>query len=114
MAQKWLDPKETTNIICIEYPAIVKDEEKAISCLGGIEVINKVIDDPNNRRLELRFRPSDVFSKPTCTEPKDMQGKTIFCTFCISYVHKERKDTLNWLLRSRHSLRTHNTTEDDL
>ena len=34
----------------------------------------QVIEDPSNRRLELRFRPADVFSKPTCTEPKDMQG----------------------------------------
>ena len=43
MAQKWLDPKETPNIISIEYPAVVEDEEKAISCLGGMETINKVI-----------------------------------------------------------------------
>ncbi|XP_043203143.1 general transcription factor 3C polypeptide 5-like, partial [Amphibalanus amphitrite] len=74
MAQSWLNPKDTAKIICIEYPAVVKDEDKAINCLGGIDTINKVIEDPSNRRLELRFRPDDVFSKPTCTEPKDMQG----------------------------------------
>ena len=43
MAQQWLDPKETANIICIEYPAVVKNEEKAISCLGGMETITKVM-----------------------------------------------------------------------
>ncbi|XP_037083418.1 general transcription factor 3C polypeptide 5-like [Pollicipes pollicipes] len=74
MAQKILDPQETPQIICIEFPALVEDEEKAVKCLGGMDNINKVIADPGNRRMELRFRPDDVFCKPTCTEPKDTQG----------------------------------------
>ena len=38
-----------------------------IDTLGDRSSLLKAFEDPN-RRLELRFRPNDIFSKPTCSE----------------------------------------------
>ena len=39
-----------------------------VDCTGfRARIIGQVLEEPN-RRLELRFRPQDVFSKPTCGE----------------------------------------------
>jgi len=54
-------------LVCIEYPGVVKSTDKMLESLGGLETIAQVIEEPN-RRLELRFRPDDVFCKPTCGE----------------------------------------------
>ena len=53
--------------VCIEYPGVVNSTDKMLESLGGLETIAQVIEEPN-RRLELRFRPDDVFCKPTCGE----------------------------------------------
>jgi len=54
-------------LVCVEYPGVVQSPENMISTLGGLDTIAQVLDEPN-RRLELRFRPDDVFCKPTCGE----------------------------------------------
>ncbi|KAK2577020.1 hypothetical protein KPH14_011980 [Odynerus spinipes] len=51
--------------ICIKYPGNVINANKAINTLGGLGAISMAVDTPN-RRLELRFRPDDGYSKPTC------------------------------------------------
>lgn len=51
--------------VCIKYPGNVVNPDKAIETLGGIGSISTAIDTPN-RRLELRFRPDDVYCKPAC------------------------------------------------
>ena len=53
--------------MCVEYPGMVKDVSAMIETLGGLDNIGRVVSEPN-RRLELRFRPDDVFCKPTCGE----------------------------------------------
>ncbi|KAF7417727.1 hypothetical protein HZH68_000380 [Vespula germanica] len=60
--------------ICIKYPGNVINPDKAIKTLGGINAISTAVDTPN-RRLELRFRPDDGYSKPTCG---DRHSKTAF------------------------------------
>ncbi|XP_014597812.1 PREDICTED: general transcription factor 3C polypeptide 5 isoform X2 [Polistes canadensis] len=50
---------------CIKYPGNVVNPDKAIKTLGGIEAISTAVDTPN-RRLELRFRPNDGYTKPAC------------------------------------------------
>ncbi|XP_012220563.2 general transcription factor 3C polypeptide 5 [Linepithema humile] len=52
-------------LICIKYPGNVVNTDKAIETLGGLSSISMTVDAPN-RRLELRFRPDDGYSKPTC------------------------------------------------
>lgn len=53
--------------MCIEYPGLVENVDKTIETLGGIEKISEVYCE-DNRRMELRFRPNDVYCKPTCGE----------------------------------------------
>lgn len=53
--------------VCIEYPGLVQNVDNMVSTLGGIEKISQVYCE-DNRRMELRFRPSDVYCKPTCGE----------------------------------------------
>merc|ERR1712013_85000 len=54
-------------LVCVEYPGIVNNTGKMIETLGGLETLAQVMEEPN-RRLELRFRPDDVFCKPACGE----------------------------------------------
>ncbi|CAH1391876.1 unnamed protein product [Nezara viridula] len=58
---------------CIEYPGIVKNVDKALETLGGTSEISKVCSK-TNRRLELRFRPNDVFCKPACGDRYKTNG----------------------------------------
>jgi len=56
-----------SDLVCVEYPGLVNSNQRMLETLGGLENIAQVLDEPN-RRLELRFRPDDVFCKPTCGE----------------------------------------------
>ncbi|XP_077268995.1 LOW QUALITY PROTEIN: general transcription factor IIIC subunit l(2)37Cd [Temnothorax americanus] len=60
-------------LICIKYPGNVVNVDKAIETLGGISAISMTVDVPN-RRLELRFRPDDGYSKPTCGDRHSTNG----------------------------------------
>lgn len=69
-----MDPEERINapqslpgLVCVEYPGVARDPEKVVKTLGGLETLAQVLEEPN-RRMELRFRPEDVFCKPTCGE----------------------------------------------
>ncbi|XP_076066865.1 general transcription factor IIIC subunit l(2)37Cd [Oratosquilla oratoria] len=53
--------------VCIEYPGMVNSVDNMIETLGGIQKISKIYCE-DNRRMELRFRPNDVYCKPTCGE----------------------------------------------
>jgi len=54
-------------LVCVEYPGEVSSPTNMLDTLGGLETIAQVLEEPN-RRMELRFRPEDVFCKPTCGE----------------------------------------------
>lgn len=58
---------QSRKFILVEYPGIVKDKDKMLATLGGENAVSKTHADPS-RRLELRFRPEDVFCKPTCAD----------------------------------------------
>ena len=58
---------EDSDLICIQYPGNVQNEEKMLETLGGYKHINETISQPN-RKLELRFRPNAPACKPTCGE----------------------------------------------
>lgn len=59
--------------ICVKYPGNVINPDKAIETLGGIQSISTAANTPN-RRLELRFRPEDIFCKPTCGDRHNTNG----------------------------------------
>ena len=52
-------------VICVEYPGVVKSTEAMLETLGGTVNLCKVFTD-RSRRMELRFRPEDTYCKPTC------------------------------------------------
>lgn len=58
-------------MIMIEYPGFVKNPDKAIATLRGLETIERVVASQNDR-MELRFRVLDPYSHPTYgdREPK--------------------------------------------
>ncbi|XP_012153767.2 general transcription factor IIIC subunit l(2)37Cd isoform X2 [Megachile rotundata] len=60
-------------LICVKYPGNVINPEKAVETLGGIHNISTAVDT-SNRRLELRFRPDDVYCKPTCGDRHNTNG----------------------------------------
>ena len=70
-------------MVCIEYPGVVENPEKAVRTLGGLDNIGLVLSEPN-RRLELRFRSEDVYCKPTCGERHQCSCKHIFDNFCLN------------------------------
>ncbi|XP_037281499.1 general transcription factor IIIC subunit l(2)37Cd [Rhipicephalus microplus] len=49
-------------LVLVEYPAIVKNTDRMMKSLGGIEEISKTYADPT-RRLEMKFRPEDPYCK---------------------------------------------------
>ncbi|XP_024119003.1 general transcription factor 3C polypeptide 5 [Oryzias melastigma] len=52
-------------LVCVEYPAVVRNTDKMLDTLGGEQTVSKTFADPN-RRLELRFRPQDPFCHFAC------------------------------------------------
>lgn len=63
MTGKCLCPNELDPMVMIEYPGFVKNYDRALATLGGIESVEKVFASQKDR-LELKFRKSDPFSHP--------------------------------------------------
>jgi len=82
--------EESSGLVCIEYPGVVQNPEKAIKTLGGLKNIGQVVSE-SNRRLELRFRPDDVYCKPTCGERHT----------CSSFVVRVKRKRLKAHLRGK-------------
>lgn len=51
-------PSTVEQFVMIEYPGFVKNVDKALDTMGGIDTIEKVFDSQKDR-LELKFRKSD-------------------------------------------------------
>ncbi|KAK8769432.1 hypothetical protein V5799_014102 [Amblyomma americanum] len=49
-------------LVIVEYPAIVKNTDKMLKTLGGIDEVSKAYSEPS-RRLEMKFRPEDPYCK---------------------------------------------------
>lgn len=63
MTSQCLCPAQLNQLYMIEYPGFVKNPDKALATLGGMESIEKVFDSQKDR-MELKFRKSDPFSHP--------------------------------------------------
>ena len=74
-------------MFCIEYPGSVQNPEAMLDTLGGKTCLFKAFDEPS-RRLELRFRPEDIFSKPACSERNSTTSLLVKVT---RYKKKESK-----------------------
>ena len=56
-----------TNFLCIEYPGYIKDVDKMVSSMGGIENLSDTYF--NNRcRLQMTYRPEDLNAHKVCAD----------------------------------------------
>ncbi|XP_055009385.1 general transcription factor 3C polypeptide 5 isoform X2 [Boleophthalmus pectinirostris] len=58
-------PLQGTRLVCVEYPAVIQNLNRALESLGGEHTVSKTYANPN-RRLELRLRPQDPFCHSLC------------------------------------------------
>ncbi|RUS80432.1 hypothetical protein EGW08_011801 [Elysia chlorotica] len=59
--------------VCIDYPCVVQNVDRALATLEGPKAISKVLSE--NGRMPLYFRPDDCFSKPVyanCTHSQNL------------------------------------------
>ncbi|XP_075213058.1 general transcription factor IIIC subunit l(2)37Cd [Lycorma delicatula] len=75
---------------CVVYPGVVNDEEKMLATLGGLESISVVCSKPN-RRLELRFRPDDVYCRSACGD----RQKTVSFLLKVKVKRKKNPEVSN-------------------
>lgn len=50
-------------VLSVEFPGLVKDVTRFMELIGGQKNLEKVYNSRSDR-LELRFRPQDVYSHP--------------------------------------------------
>uniref|UniRef100_A0A3B3ZRU7 General transcription factor IIIC, polypeptide 5 n=1 Tax=Periophthalmus magnuspinnatus TaxID=409849 RepID=A0A3B3ZRU7_9GOBI len=58
-------PLRENRLVCVEYPAVIQNLDRALESLGGEHNMSKTYANPN-RRLELRLRPQDPFCHSLC------------------------------------------------
>lgn len=63
MTTEFACPKEAQSLLMIEYPGIVKNLDKALDTMGGIDTIDRVFKSEKDR-LELKFRKADPLAHP--------------------------------------------------
>ncbi|CAH2067263.1 unnamed protein product, partial [Iphiclides podalirius] len=61
-------------LVSILFPGIVKNDEKAIQCLGGPRGISQVYSQPTKKRLGLSYQPDNPFVKKTFADCKSASG----------------------------------------
>lgn len=60
-------PFHHNRFVCVDYPGVVKNVDKALKSIGGTENVAKVYSQPN-KRLSVNWRPDDAFCKPAFGE----------------------------------------------
>ncbi|CAH0602929.1 unnamed protein product [Chrysodeixis includens] len=63
--------RELTGVL---FPGIVKNDEKALACLGGIRNISQVYSNAAKRRLGLSYQPNNPFIKKIYSNAKRSAG----------------------------------------
>ncbi|CAL1569655.1 unnamed protein product [Knipowitschia caucasica] len=58
-------PLRGSRLVCVEFPAIIHNLQRAMEALGGEKAVSKTYADPS-RRLELYLRPQDPFCHSLC------------------------------------------------
>lgn len=55
------------NLVGVEYPGYIKDENHMLETLGGEETVSRTFSN-SSRRLELSFRPEDPLAHAVCAD----------------------------------------------
>ncbi|KAK3769134.1 hypothetical protein RRG08_067111 [Elysia crispata] len=64
---------KSRRFVCIDYPGVVQNIDRALATLEGTKAISKVLSE--NGRMPLYFRPDDCYSKPVyanCTHSQNL------------------------------------------
>uniref|UniRef100_A0A182VUL0 Band 7 domain-containing protein n=1 Tax=Anopheles minimus TaxID=112268 RepID=A0A182VUL0_9DIPT len=61
------------HFVCVVYPGIVRNPDRMMETLGGIREISTTFGQ-EKRRLELRFRPDCIYSKPAYGDGRPTTG----------------------------------------
>lgn len=80
-----METEDGRDLVGVEYPGCVKNVDNMVKTLGGLTNISKVICNMDKKRLDLRFRPDDVFSKPIYGDLKPASG------FLLKVVYRRRR-----------------------
>nr|XP_022327588.1 general transcription factor 3C polypeptide 5-like isoform X1 [Crassostrea virginica]XP_022327589.1 general transcription factor 3C polypeptide 5-like isoform X1 [Crassostrea virginica]XP_022327590.1 general transcription factor 3C polypeptide 5-like isoform X1 [Crassostrea virginica]XP_022327591.1 general transcription factor 3C polypeptide 5-like isoform X2 [Crassostrea virginica] len=96
-AHNWTDFDKLTTVpynkdrqfVGIEYPGIVKNVDKALATLGGIENIEQVYAKAN-KRVDLHFQPGNLFCKPAFAE------RTTSTCLLMKVKRRRRKGEKSW------------------
>lgn len=76
-------------LVGIEYPAFVKNVDKMMETLGGIEELSKEFTE--NQRVQLKFHPKNVYCKPTFGDRIECTGLLLKVKIRKSKKHPEQK-----------------------
>lgn len=83
--------------ISVEYPGVVQNVDNMLKTLGGIQNISSAYSQ-RNRRLELRFRPDDIYCKPACGDRH--KSSSLLLKFVVR--RKKKKTSLENELKGGH------------
>jgi general transcription factor 3C polypeptide 5 (transcription factor C subunit 1) len=61
-------------LTCVEYPGLVKDPTAMLRTMGGIRTMSSVFSASTKDRLELNFRPDNIYSKPVAATKHTTTG----------------------------------------
>ncbi|KAG7311277.1 hypothetical protein JYU34_002308 [Plutella xylostella] len=65
------------NLVCVLFPGIVQNEQRAVQCLGGIKSISTVNENTNKKRLGLSFQPENPYINKIFADTKKTAGVLI-------------------------------------
>eukprot|EP00794_Sanderia_malayensis_P015747 gene15747-17336_t len=96
----------TTRLLCIEYPGYVRNVDKMLQTLGGLDKISDTYFN-TKRRIELHFRPEDPYCHSVCGDLHSARGvllkvkrrrrKTNIATSSTSAVQdQQQQETQEW------------------
>ncbi|XP_034945411.1 general transcription factor 3C polypeptide 5 [Chelonus insularis] len=100
-------------LISLRYPGKVIHPEKAIETLGGLSSISTAINAPN-RRLELRFRPSDGYCKPACGDRHQVAAFLLRVRVKKSQIKQMNESFETNLCKNNSLFNTHEKYEENL
>ncbi|XP_032529659.2 general transcription factor 3C polypeptide 5 [Danaus plexippus] len=61
-------------LYCVLFPGVVKNDEKAIQCMGGIKALSQHYTQANKKRLGFSFQPDNPFMKKIYADAKPTAG----------------------------------------
>ncbi|XP_026327848.1 general transcription factor 3C polypeptide 5 [Hyposmocoma kahamanoa] len=62
------------DLVCVLFPGIVNNDEKALQCLGGIKNISQVYSQPKKKRLGLSYQPENPYVKRIFADTQTAAG----------------------------------------